>query len=69
MGVHWVTLSWQVWGVLFTMRKVTILSYSGPAGFCSIKKDELMALNIGLHEATRLNPQKSFVEGDSTYFI
>lgn len=28
-----------------------------------------MALNIGLHEAIRLNPQKLFVEGDSTYVI
>ena len=42
-----------------------ILSYSGPAGFCSINKAELLALNVGLREASRMNPQRLLVTGDS----
>ena len=43
----------------------TILAYSGPAGFCSINKAELLALKIGLQEAFNLHPHRLLVEGDS----
>ena len=45
------------------------LSYSGPVGFCSINKAELLALNLGLREASHMNPQRLLVEGDSTCVI
>lgn len=33
------------------------------------KLNYLLALNIGLHEASRLNPQRLIVEGDTAYGI
>ncbi|XXG49570.1 hypothetical protein AAC387_Pa02g3723 [Persea americana] len=54
-----------VGGVIRNENGLILLSYSGPAGFCSINKAELLALNIGMREASRLNPQWLLVEGDS----
>ena len=50
-------------------KGVVLLSYSGTVGFCSINKAELLAFNIGLPEASRLNLQNLIMEGDSTYVI
>ena len=47
----------------------TLLAYSGPAGLCSITKAEVVALNIRLREALRLNPQLLVIEGDSSCAI
>lgn len=45
-----------VGGVIRNEEGTILLSYSGPAGFCSINKAELLALSIGLNEAFRLIP-------------
>lgn len=45
-----------------------MLSYSGPAGLCSINKAELLS-NIGLLEALRFNPQQLIIEGNSSCAI
>ena len=45
------------------------LSYSGPVGVFSINKAELLALNVDLREASRMNPQRLLVEGDSACVI
>ena len=52
-------------GVIRNTEGTTLLSHSGPAGFCSSNKAALLALRIGLREASNLNPQWLFVEGDS----
>ena len=38
-------------------------------GYCSVNKAELLPLNNGLHEASRLNPNHLIVEDDSTCVI
>lgn len=40
-----------VGGVICNEEGTILLSSSGPAGFCSINKAELLALNNGLNEA------------------
>ena len=58
-----------VGGLVRNDKGVVLLCYSGPTGFCSINKAELMALNIGLQEAFCLNLQNLIVEGDSACVI
>ena len=55
-------------GLVCNEKGVVLLSYSGPAGFCSINKAEFMALNIGLQEPFRLNLQNLIVEGGLVSF-
>lgn len=51
-------------GVIRSEEGNTLLSYSGPVGFYSVNKAELLALNTSLREATCLNPQHLFIERD-----
>lgn len=57
-----------VGGLVHNEKGVVLLSYSGPVGFGSINKAELMALNIGLQEPFRLNLQNLIVEGGLVSF-
>eukprot|EP00268_Persea_americana_P066521 TRINITY_DN906_c1_g1_i4.p1 TRINITY_DN906_c1_g1~~TRINITY_DN906_c1_g1_i4.p1 ORF type:complete len:123 (-),score=20.73 TRINITY_DN906_c1_g1_i4:193-561(-) len=58
-----------VGGVICNEDGNIILFYSSPTGVCSINKAELLALNIGLREASCLLPQRLLVEGDSSCVI
>ena len=55
--------------VICNDQGITLLSYSDPAGPCSINKAEVLSLNIGLREALRFNPQLLVIEGDSSCVI
>lgn len=52
-------------GVIQNKEGSILISYLGPASFCSINQAELMALNVGLHEVCRQNILGILVEGDS----
>eukprot|EP00268_Persea_americana_P065005 TRINITY_DN8614_c0_g1_i4.p1 TRINITY_DN8614_c0_g1~~TRINITY_DN8614_c0_g1_i4.p1 ORF type:complete len:144 (-),score=24.76 TRINITY_DN8614_c0_g1_i4:84-515(-) len=54
-----------VGGVIRNHEGSILLSYSGPASFCSINKAKVLALKIGLREAKNLNVTHLSVEGDS----
>lgn len=44
----------QAWGYIRGNKEPSIVSFSGPAGSCSIKKVEILVLGMGLCEASRL---------------
>ena len=52
-------------GVIRDAEGNILISYSGPTGFSSSNKAELLALKNGIHEASKLNPQRLLIEGDS----
>ena len=58
-----------VGSVIHNEDGIIILSYSSPAGVCSINKAELLALLFGLREASRLQPQQLPAERDSSCVI
>ena len=58
-----------VGGIIHNEEGTILLSFSGPAGFYSVNKAELLALCIGFRQAPRFNPQHLFVEGDSACVI
>lgn len=60
----------NVMGESFKIVILCICSFfSGPVGYCSIKKAELLALREGLWEASRLTSRHPIVGGDSRCVI
>lgn len=54
-----------VGGVFHNLEGSIRLSYSGPAGFCTIDEAELLALMIGLCEAKNLDVSHLSIKGES----
>lgn len=55
----------SIGGMIQNSHALTILSFTGLVGFCSVNKAELLASRMGPSEAMRLNNHSIMVEGDS----